>query len=127
MTDRFGYSVEINLIRGDEGAALYINCRKALASEVTRYGTDAEGALAEQIAGQSSFSTWAKGCQRSVGGLPGHETASLTDGQYSGDLFILSDALVWQAQALGDVEQEIVQMLAYAEQEVLPQFLETVI
>ncbi|WP_296570915.1 hypothetical protein [Phreatobacter sp.] len=126
MTDRSGYSVEINLTRGEEGAALYINCRKALAVEVREHETDPEGALAEILRGTRSFSTWAKGSLRPVGGLPGQETTSLTEGQFSGDLFIVSNGLIWQAHALSAVEEEIAQMLAYAEREVLPQFLERV-
>jgi len=126
MTDRFHYSVEITLTRGEEGASLYINCRKALPVEVREQETDPEGALAQLLEGARSFSTWAKGCLRPVGGLPGHETTSLNDEQFSGDLFTVSNGLVWQARALSDVEEEIAQILAYAETEVLPQFFEPV-
>ena len=126
MTDRFGYSVEITLTRGDEGAALYVNCRAALPVEVREQDTDPEGALARLLEGTRGFSTWARGCLRPVGGLSGRETSRLTDGQFGGELFIVSDGLVWQAHALGDAEEEIAQMLAYAETTVLPQFLDRV-
>jgi len=82
--------------------------------------------FSDLLEGARSFSTWARGALRPVGGLPGSETTSLADDQFSGDLFILSNGLVWQAQALSDVEEEIATMLAYAETEVLPQFLEPV-
>jgi hypothetical protein len=126
MTDRFGYSVEITLTRGEEGATLYINCRTALPVEIREQQTDPEGALAQLLEGTRGFSIWAKGALRPVGGLPGQETTSLVDDQFSGDLFTMSNGLVWQAQALSDVEEEIAQMLAYAETVVLPQFLEHV-
>lgn len=126
MTDRFGYSVEITLTRGEEGAVLYINCRQAMEEEVREQQADPEGVLASALEGARSFSTWAKGALRSVGGLPGSGTTSLVDDQFSGDLFILSNGLVWQARALSDVEEEIATMLAYAETDVLPQFLEPV-
>lgn len=124
MTDRFGYSVEITLTRGEEGATLYINCRTALPVEIREQQTDLEAALAQLLEGTRSFSIWATGALRPVGGLPGRETTSLVDDQFSGDLFILSNGLVWQAHTLSDVEEEIAKMLAYAETEVLPQFLE---
>ncbi|WP_430463957.1 hypothetical protein [Tabrizicola sp.] len=125
MTQRSGYSVEITLTR-DEEAVLYISCREALEVEVRDQQADPEAVLASALEGARSFSTWAKGALRCVGGLPGSETTSLVDDQFSGDLFILSNGLVWQAQALSDVEEEIATMLAYAEAEVLPQFLEPV-
>lgn len=126
MTQRSGYSVEITLTRGEEGAVLYINCRQALEVEVRDQQADPEAVLASALEGARSYSTWVKGTLRPVGGLPGSETTSLVDDQFSGDLFILSNGLVWQTQALSDVEEEIATMLAYAEAEVLPQFLEPV-
>lgn len=126
MTERSGYSVEITLTRSDEGAVLYMNCREALELEVREQRADPEGLLASTLEGARSFSTWARGAVRPVGGLPGSETTSLANDQYSGDLFILSNGLVWHAHALSDVEEEIATMLAYAETDVLPQFLEQV-
>lgn len=126
MSERSSYSVEINLIRSDEGAALYINCREAAPSEITSFETDIDGILTGQLEGMRSFSTWANGSLRPVGGLPGYETTNLVDDQFSGDLFIRSNGLVWQANAVSNAEEDIVPMLAFAESQILPQFLEPV-
>lgn len=72
MTDRFGYSVEITLTRGEERARLYINCRTALRVEIREKQSDPEAALA-QLLGEARFLDLGDGCLASGRRIAGPE------------------------------------------------------